>query len=61
MLSPFLISPPKIPSPFPLLPNPLTPIPGPGVPLYWGIEPSQDQGPVLPLMTNWAILCYICT
>jgi hypothetical protein len=27
-------------------------LPGPGIPLYWGIEPSQDQGPLLPLMTN---------
>jgi hypothetical protein len=25
---------------------------GPGVPLYWGMEPSQNQGPLLPLMTN---------
>ena len=27
-------------------------LPGPGIPLYWGIEPSQDQGPLLPLMAN---------
>jgi hypothetical protein len=27
-------------------------IPGPGIPLYWGIEPSQDQEPLLPLMTD---------
>jgi hypothetical protein len=26
--------------------------PGPGIPLYWGIEPSQDQGPLLPLMSD---------
>jgi hypothetical protein len=54
MLSPFLVTPLKIPYPlsFPLLPNPPTPIPGPGIPLYWGIEPLQDQGPLLPLMTN---------
>ena len=53
MFSPFLFFPLKIPySPLPLLPNPPTPIPGPGIPLYWGIEPSQDQGPLLPLMTN---------
>jgi hypothetical protein len=38
--------------PPPLPPNPPTPIPGPGIPLYWGIEPSQDQGPLLPLMTS---------
>ena len=28
----------------------------------WGTEPSQDQGPLLPLMTYQAILlCYICS
>jgi hypothetical protein len=32
----------------------------PDIPLHWGIEPSQDQGLLLPLMTNKAILCYIC-
>jgi hypothetical protein len=37
------------------------PLPGPGIPLHWSIEPSQDQGPLLPLMTNKAILCYICS
>jgi hypothetical protein len=53
MLSPFLISPLKIPyPPLPLLLNPPTPIPGPSIPLYWGKEPSQDQGPLLPLMTD---------
>lgn len=31
----------------------------PGIPLHWGIEPSHDQGPHLPLMPNKAILCYI--
>ena len=25
-------------------------LPGPGIPLHWGIEPSQDQGPFLPLI-----------
>ena len=35
-------------------------LPGPGIPLYWGIESSQDQGPLLPLMANQAIICYIC-
>jgi hypothetical protein len=34
--------------------------PCPGIPLYWGIEPSQDQGPLLPLMLDKATLCYIC-
>ena len=38
--------------PVPLLPNPPTPIPGTGSPLHWGIEPLQDLGPLLPLMTN---------
>jgi hypothetical protein len=27
-------------------------LPGPGIPLYWCIEPSHDQGPHLPLMTD---------
>jgi hypothetical protein len=25
---------------------------GPGIPLYWDIEPSQDQGTLLPLMNT---------
>ena len=55
MLSSFLVSAPKNPlstPPSALLPNPPTPIPSPGIPLYWGIEPSQDLGLLLPLMTN---------
>ena len=32
----------------------------PDIPLHWGIKPSQDQGPLLPLMSYKAILCYIC-
>jgi len=32
----------------------------PGIPLDWGIKPSQDQGPLLPLMPYKAILCYLC-
>ena len=35
-------------------------LPGPGIPLHWGIEPSHDQRPLLPLITNKAILWYIC-
>ena len=31
-----------------------------GFHLHWGIEPSQTQGPLLPLMSNKAIICYIC-
>ena len=32
----------------------------PSIPLYWGIKPSQDEGPLLPLMQDKAILSYIC-
>jgi hypothetical protein len=38
----------------PLIPSPCSsthPLPCPGIPLNWCIEPSQDQGPLLPLMT----------
>ena len=41
-----------LPPPPPTPCNTPTPIPGPGIPLYWGIEPSQDQCPPLPLMTH---------
>ena len=41
-------------------PTLLLPLPGPGIPLYWGLESSQDQGPLLLLMADQAILCYIC-
>jgi hypothetical protein len=27
----------------------------------WGIKPLQDQGPLLPLMPDQAVLCYICS
>ena len=37
--------------------HPLLP-PCPGMPLHWGIKPSQDQGSLLPLMPNKSILCY---
>ena len=47
--------------PSPLLTNPSTLLPCPDIPLHWGIESSQDQGPLLPLMFNKAILCYICS
>ena len=33
--------------------------PSPSIPLHWCIEPSQDQGPPLPLILDKAILCYI--
>jgi len=35
-------------------------LPRPRIPLHWGIEPFKDQGPLLPLMSDKAILCYIC-
>ena len=69
MLSPFQIPTLETPYPMPPLPasmsvwphpptHPLPP-PCPQIPLHWGIEPSQDQGPLFPLMPNKAILCYI--
>ena len=30
------------------------------IPLHWGIKPPQDQGPSFPLMSDKAILCYLC-
>ena len=44
----------------PYLPTHPLPLSCPGIPLYWGIKPSQDQGPLLLLMSHKAILCYIC-
>jgi len=70
MLFPFLVS--LLETPYPISPSPaslrMLPDPrthivlpcGPGIPLYQGIEPSEDQGPLLPLMSNKVILCYIC-
>ena len=60
-LSQFLLQNSPLPLPLHLPPNPPTPIPGPDIPLYWDIEPSQDLGPLLPLMTDKAILCSICS
>jgi hypothetical protein len=44
MLSPFLVSPPKISYPFssPPLMKPSTPFPGPGIPLYWVTGPRAS-------------------
>jgi hypothetical protein len=47
--------------PSPCSPTHPLPLPGPDIPLQWGIKPSQDQGPLLPLISNKAILCYICS
>ena len=64
MLFPFPVSPPKTPYPasppasmrvLPLLSH------RPSISLCWGIEPSQDQRPPLPLMPDEAILYYICS
>ena len=38
--------------------HPLPP-PYPGILLHWSIKPSQDQEPLLSLMPDKAILCYI--
>ena len=48
-------------SPFPCSPTQSFLLSCPGIPLHWGIKPSQDQGSLLPLMSNKAILCYICS
>ena len=70
MLSFTLVFPPETPyshSPSPCFYEgshpPTHPLPPscPGIPLYWGIKPSQDQGPLLPLMSKKAILCYVCS
>jgi hypothetical protein len=42
----------------PLPTQPLQPS-HPDIPLHWGIKPPQAQGPLLPLMSNKAILCHI--
>jgi hypothetical protein len=43
-----------------LLTYPPTPLPVHGIPPHWGFETSKDQRPLLPLIINKAILCYIC-
>jgi hypothetical protein len=66
MLSTFLVSPLQTPYTFPLLlwgysPTYL-PLPHhPSNPLHWNTKPSQDQRPFLPLMSDKAILWYICS
>ena len=69
MLSPFPVSPPETGYPIPLPPASMRVLPH--LPthslllpcliiLLHCINPSQDQWPLLPLMPNKAILCYIC-
>jgi len=43
-----------------LPPKHLLPPQHPGIHLYWGKEPSQDQSFPFPWMPDNAILCYIC-
>jgi hypothetical protein len=52
---PFLSETPY-PIPLFLLTHPLL-LPCPGIPLHWGIKSSQDQGSLLPLMSNKARGC----
>ena len=52
---------PLSPFPSPYSPTHPLPLPGPGIPLHRGIELSQDQGSLLPLMIDKAIFCYICS
>ena len=44
-----------------LLTNPPTPATWSWIPLFWGIDFSQDQGSLIPLMTYKSILCYKCS
>jgi hypothetical protein len=65
ILSPFLISSREPPPPS----NSLSPcslthplqLPYPDIPLHWDIEPSQNQGPLLSVMSYMDILCYMCS
>jgi hypothetical protein len=45
------------------VPKPTHPLPPPCpiISLHWGIYPPQNKGPLLPLMSDKAILCYICS
>ena len=47
-------------SPTPFSPTQPLLLPRHGIRLYWGIEPLQDQAPLLSLMSDKAILCYLC-
>jgi hypothetical protein len=71
MLSPFLVplTPWKTPNPSSLLlllwgcTPPIYPLlpPHSHISLHWGIEPSQDQWPLLQLILDKAILWFICS
>jgi hypothetical protein len=45
-------------SPFPC--SPTHPLPPLALTFAYTVEPSQDQGPLFPLISNKVILCYIC-
>jgi hypothetical protein len=44
------------PPPSPCSPTHLLLLPGPGIPLHWGIEPSQDQGPLIDVWQGHLLL-----
>ena len=68
ILSPFPDIPTGIPLSYPLSPASMRVFPHPPTSSRFqssnyptlGIKPSQDQGPLFPLMPDKAILCYIC-
>ena len=68
MLSPFLVSPLQFPPyspPFCLYEctPPTIPLSWPhhfSIPFLWEIKTPKNQGPPLPLMSDKAILCYMC-
>jgi hypothetical protein len=55
-LSLFPLWKPLISSSPPYSPTQPLPIPRPGIPLHWVIKPLQDQGPLLPLMSDKALI-----
>jgi hypothetical protein len=63
MLSAFPVKPPilfsVLPASMRVVPHPPTPNYFPSIPLCWVLEPPQDQGPLFPLMSDKAVLCYI--
>jgi hypothetical protein len=69
MFSPSQVSSSETPYPSPLSVSvrphpPIHPLPSSlivGIPLPWGIQPPQAQGSLLPLKSNKAILCHICS
>jgi len=60
MSSPFPVPHSAIPPPASVNVLPLIPTYSHLISLNWGNQPSQDQGIILLLMPDSAILCYIC-